>query len=81
MTLLLIFFSFYVFSRSLLLRRPKSLKSNHPSLSSNLITMSDPVASHITATISSYDTLVRKGLRDGNVLEKVTAKFAEIVSI
>lgn len=42
--------------------------------------MSDPVAAHITATLSTYDVLVRNGLRDGDVLEKVGEKYSEIVS-
>ena len=53
-------------------------KSNH--LLFLKTTMSNPVASHITATLSSYDTMVRNGLHDGDVLEKVNAEFPGIVS-
>jgi hypothetical protein len=43
--------------------------------------MSESVASHIAAKLSYYDNLVREGLRDGDVLEKVKDNFSDIVSL
>jgi len=43
--------------------------------------MSDNIASHITATLSQFDDIVRNGLRDGDIFMKWQEHYPQIVSV